>query len=820
MDVTHRVEYKIRDLTTRAVTLFPNQAQIQRDIKDVPLRPGVNEIVVVGLSPTVNKDSIKVEGSGSATIVGITVESLPNRELYDDVYPDSDSDSSDEDDNDDDVEEGPEQPGLKEVTLKLVELCDNLTRAQDFIANADERIRVLNAYCGSLDKREGVDIQNILATYKQEREKAHADRMAGCVEERDLNVAINKASQEHARLLKKDQKLKTKASKAQAKIQKIKNKKHQQRMMRQQERLQEKVRIRAERERVWAKTCWTVNIQLEVNSSFTPMSSRRGSVSSDVDVAREMKRSPSRTMDLDEPMSCDLVLSYVTSSAYWTPSYDLQLSTPTSTGSLCFDACLSNTTSETWENCKITLSTSQAAFSGVNDAAPILRPWRIKMAPKDADPQVSDITNSCQELREQMMYLQRNSGAVIESRANAFGSSSHQLQDYQVQLMLLEQQNKKRLMMARQTDDVAQGQQPQAQMQMQQQQHQQQQHIHQQPIAAQQVAQQVVQQQMQQQQMQQQMQQRPIAPLNAQQLQNFSNQSPQARARHSSSQPQAAGMTPPWHVENPQGVAMDLEAPTLDAQPSLDFHESLMEETGLTTTYDLHGLKTLVPKYTPTKHRVARVSFTNVFFGHTVVPKYHAMAYLRARLKNNSRWTLLKGPGSLTLDGSFMGRVTIPRCSSGDTFPLSLGVDPAIRIIYPKAEVQRSKTGMFSKDDCSVYVRSITLRNTRASAKPVNMLVLDQVPVSEDDRLRVDLVSPKGLTLEGVRVPSGEPGRDPTTDKDWGKATVRLKKGGSLCWEVNLESGKSVKLNLEYTVSLPSGEVAEDCAKTARRGSD
>ncbi|KPM37639.1 hypothetical protein AK830_g8939 [Neonectria ditissima] len=807
MDVTHSVEYKIRDLGTRAVTLFPNQAQIQRDIKDVPLRPGTNEIVVVGLSPTVIKDSIKVEGSGSATIVGITVESLPNRERYEDVYPDSDSDSSDEDDDDDEIEEGPEQPGLKEATLKLIELCDNLTRAQDFIANADERIKVLNAYCGSVDKREGVDIESILATYKKEREKAHADRMTGCVEERDLNVAINKVSQEHARLVKKDQKLKAKASKSHAKIQKIKNKKHQQRLSRQQERLQEKMRIRTDRERVWAKTCWTVNIQLEVNASFTPMSSRRGSVSSEVDFAQEVKRSPSKTMDLDEPMSCDLVLSYVTSSAYWTPSYDLQLSTPTSTGSLCFDACLNNTTSETWENCKITLSTSQAAFSGTNDAAPVLRPWRIKLAPKDAAPKVSDIANSCQELQERAAYLNRNNGAVIEPRVNSFGigNSNTQLQDYQMQLMLLEQQNKVRFMMARQEEGPqAQAQAPQQQMQQQQMQ-----------MQMQQQQQQVQQQQQQQQHIQQRQRQQ-------QQAQQQQMQQPQSWISRSPPQatPQAAGMLPPWNIQSPETAAVDFGAAALDVQPALDFHESLVEETGLTTTYDLHGLKTLVPKHTPTKQRVARVNFTNVFFGHTIVPKYHAMAYLRARLKNNSRWTLLKGPGSLTLDGSFMGRVTIPRCSSGDTFPLSLGVDPAIRIIYPKAEVQRSKTGMFSKDDCSVYVRSITLRNTRAAAKPVNMLVLDQVPVSEDDRLRVDLICPKGLTLEGLRVPCGEPGRDPKTDKDWGKATVRLKNSGHLCWEVNLESGKAVKLNLEYTVSLPSGEVAEDCAKTPPKSSD
>ncbi|KAH6989291.1 hypothetical protein BKA56DRAFT_611559 [Ilyonectria sp. MPI-CAGE-AT-0026] len=807
MEVTHKVEYKIRDLATRAVTLFPNQAQVQRDIRDIPLRPGVNEISVVGLSPTVIKDSIKVEGNGAATIVGITVESLPNRELFDEVYPDSDSDKSDDDDDDSDDGEEPEQPGLLEVTEKLVELCDNLKRAQDFIQNADERVKILDSYCQSLNKREGIVVQDILGTYKQEREKAHADRMTGSIQEREINSAINKVSREHARLQKLDEKLKNKAWKAKAKVQKIKQKKHRKRMAHQQERLKERARVREERRRVWPKDCWTVNIQLEVNASFTPMSSRRGSISSEADFGR---RSPTGTMEIDEPASCDLVLSYVTISAYWTPSYDLQLSTTNCTGSLCFDASLNNTTSETWENCKITLSTSQAAFCGSDELVPILQPWRIKMAaPMGIGSSDGDITNSKHEVRERAKFhnRSRNNFQVPGARATMFsGGSPRQLQDYQMQVMMLEQTNKKRLMMTRQEP-----QNPQLVMQ-QQAQHQAQQQARQRQMQQQQMQQQQMQQQ-QMQQPQQMMQQQAVRQQAQQQQQQ--GLSPQGQFNGTPSHGQ---MLPPQHLLPGDGsldaidMGMDFESGP-DFQSALDFHESLIEETGLTTTYDLHGLKTLIPKFTPTKQRVARVKFTNVFFGHTIVAKYHAMAYLKARVKNNSKWALLKGPGSLTLDGSFMGNVTIPRCSSGDTFSLSLGTDPAIKVLYPKAEVQRSTTGMFHKENSSVYKRSVTLRNTRASGKAVNLLILDQVPVSEDDRVRVDLVSPKGLTTDGPRVPSGAPGSETVAGKDWGKGTVRLKNSGHLCWEVTLNPGKSAKLDLEYTVSLPSGEAAEDCTK-------
>jgi hypothetical protein len=42
METTHKQEYHIRDIATRSVTLFPNQAQVSREIKDVPLKVSVS----------------------------------------------------------------------------------------------------------------------------------------------------------------------------------------------------------------------------------------------------------------------------------------------------------------------------------------------------------------------------------------------------------------------------------------------------------------------------------------------------------------------------------------------------------------------------------------------------------------------------------------------------------------------------------------------------------------------------------------------------------------------------------------------------------
>lgn len=50
MDRSNKLEYKIRDLGTRAVTLFPTQAQVTREIKDVRLKvsphSGQNSVII------------------------------------------------------------------------------------------------------------------------------------------------------------------------------------------------------------------------------------------------------------------------------------------------------------------------------------------------------------------------------------------------------------------------------------------------------------------------------------------------------------------------------------------------------------------------------------------------------------------------------------------------------------------------------------------------------------------------------------------------------------------------------------------------------
>lgn len=738
---------------------------------------------------------------------------MPNRDIFQDIYPESDHDTTD-DESDDDDDQVSKKVGeaLAAVREKLTGLCDDQTRAREFVASAESRLKILDAYSNTLDRKRGGDIDAGLDTYRTEREKLFKDQMEGKIRSRLITRELADVMEEEQRLAKIDMKKKKQADKIKASAQQVKDRESGKKQRRKAEALKEKRRIREEREKFWPRYCWSVRITLDaVSITDTPGSSRRSSVAS----AADLVKAPASDHSDTASYNCDLSLSYVVSSAYWSPSYDLSLSTTANTGTLCFDAQLTNKTSENWSNCKIVLSTSQATFAGLQDAIPTLVPWRLRLGARGHGKQ-SYILDSREERAEKEGWQsQQNAWQGEKSRSHLYG--------FKDSLSGGAGSIPKQTNGANQgTWDGFSGAVPQASLRQ---------------------------------------------PLSGGLFGGVSNQhstttglfgatassanptraSEVFGSRALLSQPEAVAAPPapgvsakapsrgassslgffqrssssvvaPRKLAEINDAASTAYAPTLpdeddvetmrDEAQELSFQESSFEETGLTTTYDLPGLKTLNTGFTASKQPVARVSFSNVAFSHTVVAKYKPVAYLKAKLRNASKLTLLKGPVGLSLDGSFMGRSTLPRCSAGDDFTLSLGVDPAIDVVYPKPDVRRSTSGIFNKEDSSVYTRSVTINNTLASAgKPINLVVLDQVPVSEDERLRIFIANPRGVAVGGTPVPAGVQGKTGRDNADWGKATATLKKAGEVSWDVVLNAGRSVKLALEYELAVPGGDV-------------
>lgn len=536
---------------------------------------------------------------------------------------------------------------------------------------------------------------------------------------RQLQDKMAKLAKEEVRLSALVQKETDKANKAKMKASKAKRKEKEDQQRKKQEQAREKARIRKEAEMFWANKIYTVRVNLEVRGS-TPMSSRRSSVSGHVDVAETSPEDGFEAVSGDSHMlTCDLTLSYVTVQACWSPSYDLALSTTANTGSLCFDALLMNKTSETWNNCKITLSTSQTKFTSLDEAIPTLAPWRVGLASGDSADH-GGIVYSREEQDHRDKLSSQNAARFSQRRSDElFGRQDRSWQFVPEALY---------------SSGV---------------------------------------------------QFRSNAPT-------FREGANKYKAKPSETRSRAVASPHP--------------------QPSqMAFQESSFEESGLTVTYDLPGLKCLPPSTTLSKQRVARVSFTEVDFSYTVVAKLVPAAYLQAKLRNKGELTLLKGPVGYTLDGGFLGRSTLPRCAPGNSFKLSLGVDPAIQVVYPRPKIHYGQLGVFSRDNSTVYTRTLTIHNDRTGpkSKVVRLTALDQVPVSGNDRLHVVILQPKGLAVDKSTTDSPSTGEIEVAsaeDVTWGKAVAKMKDGGQIAWDVTINAGCTAELILQYQCVYPTGE--------------
>lgn len=237
------------------------------------------------------------------------------------------------------------------------------------------------------------------------------------------------------------------------------------------------------------------------------------------------------------------------------------------------------------------------------------------------------------------------------------------------------------------------------------------------------------------------------------------------------------------------------------AHPRVDFEDATWEDHGLTTTYDIPNSRTIEPSSLTRRHKIASLPFSNLILTSIAVPKLRQAAFLRARFRNpSSSITLLKGTAGLTLDGTFLGNTTLPRVSPGELITLPLGVDPALHISYARPVVKRSTHGVFNKESAQVFSRSIVVTNTKSVA--AELLVLDQIPISEDEKLRVEIIEPRGVTGEGATVSTGVNAQ--AGKCKWGSAKATLKKHGEIAFNVLLEKGAAARLAVEYEARAPT----------------
>ncbi|MBR0656639.1 mucoidy inhibitor MuiA family protein [Plastoroseomonas arctica] len=133
-----------------------------------------------------------------------------------------------------------------------------------------------------------------------------------------------------------------------------------------------------------------------------------------------------------------------------------------------------------------------------------------------------------------------------------------------------------------------------------------------------------------------------------------------------------------------------------------------------------------------------------------VVPAVDPRAYLQARFTHAGPAPLLPGNVALYLDGVFVGRTTIPLIAAEQPLPLGFGADDRVVVSHLPQLQANARGGWVMSGRRTVMTRTALTTVRSAHARPIEITVLDRVPVSGDAELTVEMIAEPAPTARDV----------------------------------------------------------------------
>jgi uncharacterized protein (TIGR02231 family) len=157
------------------------------------------------------------------------------------------------------------------------------------------------------------------------------------------------------------------------------------------------------------------------------------------------------------------------------------------------------------------------------------------------------------------------------------------------------------------------------------------------------------------------------------------------------------------------------------------------------------------------------------------VPKLDPAVFLLAKITDYGKYNLLPGTANIFYQETYIGQTQVNPNTVSDTLLLSLGRDEQISIkrMQPKDFTGRKK--IFSNTVKETYAYEIAIKNNKAV--PVKIEILDQIPVSKQKDISVELEERDGAIY----------------NEDYGK----------LKWELEIPSNQSKRLRFSYSIKYP-----------------
>lgn len=201
--------------------------------------------------------------------------------------------------------------------------------------------------------------------------------------------------------------------------------------------------------------------------------------------------------------------------------------------------------------------------------------------------------------------------------------------------------------------------------------------------------------------------------------------------------------------------------------------------SGGAVVFPVEGRRTISGDGSPQRIQVGSQTFAATI-ELSAVPKLVPEVYRRARLKYDGAAPLLPGPVQIFAGQDYVGDGTIPTVVPGEELKLAVGTDDQFKV--ERKLVNRTIEQVGGKKSVR-YTFEYKVTVTNFSDKAHNVLVSDQIPVSEREKVVVALLS---ATEPRVELPD-----DPA---------------GLLRWSLDLAAGEKKTIDLSYSVTFPREE--------------
>ena len=256
----------------------------------------------------------------------------------------------------------------------------------------------------------------------------------------------------------------------------------------------------------------------------------------------------------------------------------------------------------------------------------------------------------------------------------------------------------------------------------------------------------------------------------------------------STAQPSAGGAPPelaPWRVgvletRPALGAAaaktMSVQTERTNDLETISLPEAEVREGITAATFVIAAPADIPGDNNPHKVTIASATLP-ASLSYTCVPKLSEGVYLTDSTRNTSDYPFLPGPTNVFLDNSFVTSSSMGSVPPGQDFSAYLGADKGIRVERKLINRFTESTGLLSKKTKTTYTFLISIHNGKKV--PVDLLVKDQVPVSTDERISVQLLDP-----------------DP--------AEAKPDDRGIIIWHLTLKPQEKRDLNLKFSIEYPS----------------